>query len=172
MTYPYRVSCLKQMTRVVCLGGCVSTKNITKALTLFLISIGLASATPITGTLNFTGGATVSLLALDFAPNGGGTGTVRSIPGAVGNTGSFSGLTDASVGFILDRTEASQLPGVPLNPPNGINNYLVFPTDLPGVIFRLDFVEPGTFTSTDCNAAPAREQTCTPPAVGSVVSPY
>jgi len=153
----------------------VSTKNITKALTLFLLSIGLASATPILGTLNFTGGATVSLLALDFAPTGGGTGSVRSIPGAVGNTGSFSGLTDTSVGTILDRTEGSQPAGVPLLPPNGINNYLVFSVDLPSAIFRLDFVEPGTFTSAACSTNPALaapQQTCTPPPVGTVVSPY
>jgi len=136
-----------------------------------LLSIGLASATPILGTLNFTGGATVSLTALDFAPNGGGTGSVRSIPGAVGNTGSFAGLTDTSVGAILDRTEGSQPAGVPLNPPNGINNYLVF-ADLPNAIFRLDFVEPGTFTSGQCLVAPAPQQTCTPPPVGTVVSPY
>jgi len=137
----------------------------------------LTSATPIVGTLNFTGSATVSLFALDFSPDGGGNGQVRSTPASNGNTGAFAGLNDTSIGFILDRTDATQPVGQTLNPPNGVNNYLTFPTALPNVVFRLDFILPGTFSSAQCNAAPAAQQTCTAPPIpngsgGTSVSPY
>jgi len=151
----------------------VRIKQILKEVTLIAVSVGVVSATPIVGTLNFTGGATVSQFALDFSPEGGGTGTVRSTPGSNGNTGAFAGLNDTSVGTILDRTDTTQPVGVPLNPPNGINNYLVFPTALPNVVFRLDFILPGSFSPAQCGAAPAPQQTCTPPTGPTgQISPY
>jgi len=156
----------------------VGIRKTLKTITLIAGSIGLLSATPIVGTLNFTGSATVNLFGLDFAPDGGGNGQIRSVPASNGNTGSFAGLNDTSVGLILDRTEATQPVGVPLNPPNGINNYVTFPIALPNAIFRLDFILPGAFSAAQCGALPAPNQQCTPPPTAPpgggapIVSPY
>jgi hypothetical protein len=114
-----------------------------------------ASATPLDGKLNFSGTAVVSLLGVDFIPPiGGGTGDIVVLPG--GNTGDFAVFNAGpTIGTIDDRSEATQPVGVALNIPGWIT--------VPGFSFTLEFIRPGSFNAAQCFAAPANQQTCTPP---------
>jgi hypothetical protein len=127
------------------------------ALQLLLVvaaTVTVASATPVAGTLNFSGTAVVSLLGIDFVPPpGAGVGQIVVLPG--GNTGDFAFLNaGVTTGQIVDR-DPSQQAGIPLN----IANWLT----VPNFAFTLQFIRPGSFNSVDCFAAAANQQSCTPP---------
>jgi len=73
-----------------------------------------------------------------------------------------------TTGTLLDRTEASEPVGQNLN----ISNWLVLAA-MPDTNFRLTFINPGSFSSTQCFLAPAVQQTCTIPASPTgALSPY
>jgi hypothetical protein len=116
----------------------------------------MASASPLQGTLNFSGTAVVSLLGIDFIPPaGGGEGQIFVLPG--GNTGDFAVFNAGppTAGTLNDREE-SGLPdvGVPINVPGWL--------DIPGFSFTLTSIRPGGFSSAQCGAPAAAGQTCTP----------
>jgi len=113
-----------------------------------------ASATPVSGSLNIAGTAVVSLLGIDFVPPAdAGVGEIAVLPG--GNTGDFAFLNAGfNTGLLVDR-DPSQVIGAPLNVPNWLT--------VPNFAFTLEFIRPGSFTSTACFDPPANQQNCTPP---------
>ena len=128
-------------------------------LLIALIAAGtFASATPLSGQLNFSGTAVVSLLGADFIPpSGGGFGDVVVLPG--GNTGDFAPLNaGATFGTLDDRSEASQPVGQVINVPNWLTL-----AAMPNMQFTLTFIRPGSLGSADCFAPEANGQVCTPP---------
>lgn len=126
---------------------------------------------PISGIFNGSGSATVSFTNFNLCPNGqapsGGnsgsacTATTGNIT-LSGGTGSFSSLTSTygDLSTILSLNSATEPVGVPVN----VTNWLVFdPTvGTPPIMITLTEVMPGSFSTTDCTAAPAAGQTCTP----------
>jgi hypothetical protein len=136
---------------------------------LSAVSASYMFATPISGEFHFAGTAVVSQFALDFIPPAaGGVGTITTVAGA--NTGDFTTLNGAdafSKGQIKDRP-ASQEVGTP-----GLNvaNYLMLDA-LPNFQFTLQQIRVGSYTSTQCFAPAANQQTCTLPSAGTLRSPY
>jgi len=134
-----------------------------RLLTLACLSAVSASyifATPIGGEFHFAGTAVVSQFALDFIPPAaGGVGTITTVAGA--NTGDFTTLNGAdafSKGQIKDRP-ATQEVGTP-----GLNiaNYLMLDA-LPNFQFTLQQIRVGSYSSAQCFAPAANQQTCTLP---------
>ena len=126
---------------------------------LSVFCVSSASAAPITGTVNISGSVAVGGTFIDFQPPvapplSSGAFAVSN----AGNTGSFAGLSN-STGTILDLNDMVQTPGVPFPPLTGFMTFAAAPN------IRLDLtsIDVGSFTSTDCFAAPAAGQTCTPP---------
>lgn len=113
--------------------------------------VGAAYATPISGELDITGDVAVGATTIDWLPVGGGTGTFTV---TASSTGTFSGLA-GSTGTAKDLDVTAQPVGVPISLPN----FLVLPG---GISFELTMIDPGVFGSTDCTAAPAPGQNCTP----------
>jgi hypothetical protein len=135
-----------------------------QALLLAVLATGtFASATPITGTLNIAGTAVVSAFEIDFIPPpNAGVGEIAVLPG--GNTGDFAFLNAGfTTGLLVDR-DASQQAGIPLNVPDWLT--------IPNFSFTLEFIRPGSFSSTACFDPPANQQNCTPPPNNGVLSPY
>jgi hypothetical protein len=89
---------------------------------------------------------------VNFLPLADPTGTIDIGPGS---TGSFSGATGTAT--IADFTAS---PG-----PQSISTFLTI-SAMPGVVFTLDSVNTGHFSSASCSMPAAPGQTCTPP--GSV----
>jgi hypothetical protein len=81
-----------------------------------------------------------------------------------GNTGSFAALNNTT-GSILDLNETVETPGLSFP---ALMGFITF-TTAPNIRLDLTAIDPGTFTQTDCFAAPAAGQTCTPPAFGGGV---
>lgn len=134
-----------------------------RLLTLACLSAVSASyifATPISGEFHFAGTAVVSQFALDFIPPAaGGIGTITTVAGA--NTGDFTTLNgpDAfSLGQIKDRPATQEVGAPGLN----IANYLML-NALPNFQFTLQQIRVGSYTSTQCFAPAANQQTCTLP---------
>lgn len=119
--------------------------------------VSSASAAPITGTVNISGSVAVGGTFIDFQPPVGPPNGVFSVSNT-GNTGSFAALNNTA-GSILDLNEMVQTPGVAFPTLTGFITFTADPT------IRLDLtsIDVGSFTSTDCFAAPAAGQTCTPP---------
>jgi hypothetical protein len=124
---------------------------------LSALCVSSASAAPITGTVNISGSVAVGGTFIDFQPPVGPP-SGSFVVSNTGNTGSFAGLNNTS-GTVLDLNEMVQTPGVAFPPLNGFLTFASAPT------IRLDLtsIDVGSFTSTDCFAAPAAGQTCTPP---------
>jgi hypothetical protein len=124
---------------------------------IFVASLGMvalpSSAASLHGSLNLQ---TVNLNivggTVNFLPLADPTGIVDVGPGS---TGSFSGASGA--GTIADFTAS---PG-----PQSVSVFLTI-SAMPGVVFSLDSVNAGHFSSVACNMPAAPGQTCTPP--GSV----
>jgi hypothetical protein len=121
--------------------------------------VSSASAAPITGTVNISGSVAVGGTFIDFQPPVGppsGTFAVSN----TGNSGSFAGLSNTA-GTILDIATMS----------GPLTGFLTF-ASAPNIRLDLTSVDPGSFTSTDCFAAPAAGQTCTPGAPFPQPNPF
>lgn len=127
-----------------------------------LLSLGLLAAafsptvkaTIINGELNITGGIRVTANTIDFLPSGTGTGLFGI--DQFSQTGSFASVAGTN-GVIRDLNVLVQPVGTPFLLPN----FLTF-NAAPGLRFDLTFIQPGTFSSAECAAAPAAGQECTP----------
>jgi hypothetical protein len=148
--------------------------------TLVLLSCaGSALATPIAGTFRFNGAAVITEQMTDFTAASGDprlTATEGDIVFAnAGNTGDFAFLDGPfKFGDLEDRDANVQRTGQLLNVPSYLEFY-----DRPNWNFVLTRVQPGVYNQAQCFAAPANEQTCTPPPQpatqpppGELVSPY
>jgi hypothetical protein len=126
---------------------------------IFIASLGMvalpSSGATLHGSLNIQ---TVNLNivggTVNFFPLADPTGIVDVGPGS---TGSFSGASGAAT--IADFTGS---PG-----PQSISTFLTI-SAMPGVVFTLDSVNAGNFSSAGCTMPAAPGQTCTPP--GSIYS--
>ena len=105
------------------------------ALASMILAAGLCLATPITGTLNFTGDATVTPTAFNFdcdvtlscPPNYGDI----QVTGPAGQTGTFTAVANKGA-FGEDISVLT----APVNTPVNVADFLIFPT-LPNVVFDL-----------------------------------
>jgi hypothetical protein len=123
-------------------------------------------AIPVTGGLHFGGGVDVELdgtvTTIDFDPEDTGLGQHVVLPNSDGD---FAGLV-FTPGTILDLNDTDHPTGTVLNVP-----FLTFSN--PDIVFNLLSILPGNFSSTDCLAAPAAGQVCTPAGAPSgVASPF
>jgi hypothetical protein len=125
--------------------------------------ISSASAAPITGTVNISGSVAVGATFIDFQPPVGPPNGSLVVSNS-GNTGSFAALNNTT-GSILDLNETVETPGLSFP---ALMGFITF-TTAPNIRLDLTAIDPGTFTQTDCFAAPAAGQTCTPPAFGGGV---
>jgi len=125
-------------------------------------ALSSAYATPLVGTVNTVGTASVNLTDITFQ-------NIFSIPNLfnVGPpfTGSFSTLASGASGSIANLNSTLQPVGG--NSETAITDvgWMVFPAvgAFPGARFDLEFIAPGAFTSTLCGAAtPHAGDTCTP----------
>lgn len=116
-----------------------------------------ASAAIISGTLNIGGSlAFLPNFTVDFVPPVGGPGGDFSVdPGF--QSGDFIPLAGTS-GSIHDLNNVD----APVLRPIALSNFLTF-AGAPGLSFTLTLVEPGVFDFSQCLAAPAAGQNCTPP---------
>lgn len=123
-------------------------------LLLVTMLASVSQAALINGTLNITGDVRVTGTEIDFLPVGGGDGQF-----AVTNTqtGSFVPLANTT-GTATDLDITVQPVGVAFPE----LDFLTFAAQ-PGLIFRLNFIEPGVFGAAGCLPPPAAGQTCTPP---------
>jgi hypothetical protein len=119
---------------------------------LSVLCVSSASAAPITGTVNISGSVDVGGTFIDFQPPTGPPGGTFAVSNA-GNSGSFAGLNNTA-GTILDL--ATTTPGS-----GAVTGWITFAA-APNIRLDLMSVDPGSFTTTDCLAAPAAGQTCTP----------
>jgi hypothetical protein len=113
-----------------------------------------AFANPI-GMLNINGDVTVGLTTINFL--GGmvaGAGTFGV--GALTQEGDYTAVAGDS-GVIRDLNSMDH----PVGSTFMLDNFMTFPT-APTLSFRLEFIEPGIFSGTDCMASPAAGQSCTP----------
>jgi len=112
-------------------------------------------ASPISGTVNINGSVGVTGSLIDFQlPIGGPNGAF--IVGDTGNTGSFAGLA-GTTGSILDLNVAAQ----PVGSSFLLPGFITFAA-MPNIRFDLTSIAAGTFPGTQCAAAPAAGQICTP----------
>jgi PEP-CTERM motif-containing protein len=127
-----------------------------------------ASALPVVGELNITGSVGVSATVIDWLPSGTGVGTFSVDPFT--QLGDFVPLA-GTAGASRDLTSATDPVGVAFNPGPvfTVPAFLTFAAD-PTILFHLQYIFPGVFTSADCFAAPAAGQTCTPVVPGG--SPF
>jgi hypothetical protein len=126
----------------------------------------ITSASPLAGQLNISGTGAVTLNGIDFIPPAGtGVGRVVVLPGA--NTGDFAFFNSPPIviGEIKDRDEATQPVGTLINVPNWlkVDGFDIGTGQINTFAFTLRFIQEGTFSSTQCLAAPADQQTCTIP---------
>ncbi len=119
-----------------------------------------ASALPVVGELNISGSVGVSGTLIDWLPPGTGIGTFSV--DAFTQTGDFVPLAGTS-GSSRDLTAGTDPVGAFYNPGPvfTVPAFLTFAAD-PTILFHLQFISPGVYTSADCFAAPAAGQTCTP----------
>lgn len=113
-------------------------------------------ADPVTGTLDITGGLSLTGTTVDFLPTGGGTGTI--LADAFSNTGTFAVLNSGNPaaeqsGTIYDINLATA--------PSGAIFITGFSSD-PDIELELNAISPGIFGTSSCGAAPAAGQTCSP----------
>ncbi|HWD98066.1 MAG TPA: hypothetical protein VG345_03485, partial [Bryobacteraceae bacterium] len=123
---------------------------------LSVFCISSASAAPITGTVNISGSVAVGATFIDFQPPVGPPNGAFVVSNS-GNTGSFAALNNTT-GTIMDLNETVETPGSSFP---ALMGFVTF-TTAPDIRLDLTSIDPGTFTSTDCFAAPAAGQTCTP----------
>jgi hypothetical protein len=123
-------------------------------------------AIPVTGTLNLGGGVDVELdgtvSTIDFDPEDTGEGNFIVFPNSDGD---FAGLL-ATPGDILDLNDTDHPTGDVLNV-----EFLSFAA-APDIQFNLISILPGEFGNTDCGAAPAAGQICTPGSPSGGMSPF
>jgi len=129
------------------------------AISAFCVSS--ASAAPITGTVNLSGSVAVGGTFIDFQPPAGPPDGAFTVSNS-GNSGSFSGLNNTA-GTIMDLSSTT--------PGSSIPGFITFAA-APNIRLDLTSVDPGSFTSTDCFAAPAAGQTCTPGAPFPQPNPF
>ena len=116
-----------------------------------------AFADSVTGTLNITGGLTLSSTGIDFSPLGGGTGT--ALADAFSNTGTFAVLnsgdpTAEQSGTIYDLDFATFTSG---------SLFITGFASAPAVVLDLTALGPAAFSAAGCTETPAPGETCTPP---------
>lgn len=133
----------------VCLGLFVA------ALALGMGS-GIAQAAPIYGAFSIGGSMTVTENAItwvDFSnlPN-------LYVIGPPAPTGAFSAVALSSEGAIQDLVLSSEPVGTTFDDPG----WLTLPAPDADLSITLTYIAPGTDGQTDCSAAPAPGQTCTP----------
>ncbi len=97
---------------------------------------------------------------IDWLPSGGGVGIFAV--DAFTQTGDFVALA-GTVGSSRDLTSGTDPVGSAYNPGPvfTVPAFLTFAAD-PTILFHLEFIFPGTYTSVACTAVPAAGQTCTP----------
>ncbi len=139
------------------------------AFALLLASLSTVQAATI-GQLFLGGQAEVTLTTIDwtepYIPGDPYNGTGTTL--ATGGNGIFSGVPFGSPLTIVDRDAlAGQQAGVPINVPAWLSG-----PGLGSLVFDLTFILPGVYSSAECGAAPADEQTCTPAAGAPFTSPY
>ena len=121
------------------------------------------------GEIKLGGEAEVTITTIDWAqsyipgPAYNGTGTA----GVTGRSGIFSAIPFLSPLTIIDRDAVLHPAGVPLFVPGWLSG-----PSLGTLVFDLTYILPGFYTSADCFAAPADQQTCTPAAPPPFTSPY
>jgi hypothetical protein len=114
-----------------------------------------SGAAPITGDLSIAGSLTLGASTIDFQPNAGGSGSVLVL---VPGTGFFAPLVGTS-GTILDLDASTAPVGAALSQAS----FLTL-AGAPAFSLTLTSIANGIFSSSDCAAAPAPGQTCTPAA--------
>lgn len=125
------------------------------------------SAAPISGTVNISGSVAVGETFIDFQPPVGPPNGAFVVSNT-GNTGSFAGLSNTA-GTILDLSDTQEPPGQPFPTLKGFVTFAA----APNISLDLTAIEPGSFSSANCFAAPAAGQTCTPAASGNgFASPF
>lgn len=134
---------------------------------LVLLMPLVSFATPITGELNITGDAVVSLTNLTFQCDIGGVPCTQGTSGAVHVTALSSGdfqqfANDTAV--IQDLNLMSQ----PIGQTFSLANWITFNVPTPNVSITLNEILPGVYGQAQCLAAPAAGQTCTPALPGLV----
>jgi PEP-CTERM motif len=120
-----------------------------------------AFADAVTGTLDITGGISITSTGIDFLPAGGGTGTI--LADAFSNTGTFAVLNSGSPaseqsGTIYDVGLGTFVPG---------SVFITGFSSDPNVTLDLNSLGPTVFSPAACATAPAAGQTCSP-----ALSPY
>jgi hypothetical protein len=127
--------------------------------TLTLVS-ATALAVPVTGELNIAGSVAVSGTLIDWLPSGTGVGTFSVDPFT--QSGSFGALA-GTTGSSRDLNSGTDPVGVPYNPGPvfTVPAFLTFAAD-PNILFHLQYIFPGVYSSADCGLAAAAGQTCTP----------
>lgn len=130
------------------------------------------------GTLGFGGQVEVTLDTLDFTPflvgeplNG--TGRVVVLGDSSGSLAGLSQFNLLNQGTIVDRSvTGGVVPPQPAGQPISVPDWLRFDDPAFQYVFDLTHIQPGLYSSADCFAAPANQQTCTPPAPAPFTSPY
>jgi PEP-CTERM motif len=127
---------------------------------LSFAGLSTAYATPITGTVNTVGQASVNLTQINFL-NIFGAGNLFNVSPPI--LGSFSTLVPGSSGAITNLNSASQ----PVGPTFSDPGWMIFPANgsgFPGARFDLTSIAPGSFTNAACfnPTIPMAGQTCTP----------
>lgn len=127
----------------------------------------MAYSAPITGTLNISGSVAVSATTIDWLPSGTGVGSFsvdEFTQEGYFATGTLPGSGGTSRDLVNPGGGGSDVVGSPFNTssPFTAPAFLTFAAD-PNVVFHLQFINPGVFSSAGCTAAPAAAgQTCTP----------
>jgi len=141
---------------------------------LLIASAGVSKATLI-GEVHFAGSVEVTATTLDFypripGPGLNGTGVVTALSGV--NTGVYAGLELGDLRTIVDRDVAGGVvPPQPAGMPISVPNWLTF-TALPGIVFDLTFISPGSGSAAACAPPSIDQEVCTPDAPGILTSPY
>jgi len=128
---------------------------------LSFAALSSAYATPLIGTVNTVGQASVTLTDITWT-------NIFAVPNLFNvsppTTGSFSTLASGASGSINNLNSTLQPTGGNLETAITDIGWMVFPAagSFPGARFDLENIAQGSFTSAACAATPAPGQTCTP----------
>jgi hypothetical protein len=128
---------------------------------LSFAALSSAYATPLIGTVNTVGSASVTLTDITFQ-NIFAVANLFNVSPPI--TGSFSTLAAGASGSIANLNSTLQPTGGPLETAIVDTGWMVFPAvgAFPGARFDLENISVGSFTAAACGASPLPGQTCTP----------